>query len=79
MKNILFNLQGVQASVNLLTVSHIYRNGYEWTLVTSSGSRYTINDEERARIMEAYDNLGKDDVSEELVNKIVEALKPKAE
>lgn len=59
MKNPLFYLETVQTSINLLTLSHIFRNGDNWTVVTASGSTYNISESDYLKLRDAYSDIGK--------------------
>lgn len=76
MKNPLFYLEGVQTTINLMNLSHIFRNGETWTLVTGSGSEYSINESEYIKIREAFALQNhKDDNRSEVLEQAIEILK----
>lgn len=56
MKNPLFSIERLGVDVNLATMSHMYKAGGEWTLVTESGSKYAITEEEHNNIKAAFEH-----------------------
>lgn len=54
MKEPLFLIARYGVRINKMTLSHIFRNGDGWTVVTGSGSQYDLNEEEYNQLIESY-------------------------
>lgn len=54
-KNPLLVLEATQTKINLMNLSHTFRDGDNWVAVTASGSRYNLTDDEYAKLNEFFE------------------------
>jgi len=53
-KNPILVLEATQTKINLMNLSHTFRDGDVWVAVTGSGSRYNLTDAEYEKINEFF-------------------------